>query len=330
MPVSPTTAPDVTISITIPVTPTPAATPTLSPAGPPPIGPYFPPQPTPAPGPVPEVPPKKFLVHPLVIYGYGPSSANVRLTGWGVDEETKSDRNGYFAFEAVHAYSEDYPELCIQATDSDNRITYPVCIPPRTKDSVLSSNIGPVLLSPTISIDTNNVLIDQYAKVEGFTIPNSTMNIYVSRKEGNSNLFSFVSPAYAYNVPVFQTKSDSTGAYSFTLPTQDATSYRVYTSSFYGDNISAKSNTLNFSVLTKVESGIAELKSAFLEGNIGWIVLLEILIVVFLVIAILKAPTRRQRKGKNIASKKKKEKPFQEVGLKNKYLEYLRSKGLIS
>ncbi|MBL7036772.1 hypothetical protein ISR94_02930 [Candidatus Microgenomates bacterium] len=289
-----TSAPDVTNSVFIS---SPRPTPTLSPAGPPEVPPYFPfitPIPT-APAYIPpiELGPKRFVGKPLVIYGYGPANAKVGLNGIGVSESTTSDRTGYFVFTRVYSYSSVYPELCLQAVDIENRVTQPSCIPGLPESADMPSAVGPVLLSPTISVDYNNVLVGDEVKAQGYTIPNSSMDIFMYRE--NKAQLSLVNEAYAYTIPKYQIESDDRGEFEFSLPTQSAVSYKLYASSIYGDNPSTKSNTLTFSVLTEAQSGYRYIKQSFFGNNLVWFVLLEIILVIFLVRAILKPASRADR-----------------------------------
>lgn len=314
MAVSPTTWPDVTISATIGEVVT-EATPT--------------PTPTPAVGvPTATPAPKKYIGKPLIIYGYGPKNSDVSLTGIGVSEKTTANESGYFVFERVYSYSVVYPELCIQATDFSKRVTQPSCIPPLPQSGIVPSEVGPVMLSPTISIDENNIVQGESVRADGMTVPNSNLEIYIAKKDAGS--LSLIQSAYAYNLPKYNIKSDIDGNYEFSLPTQDSASYKIFAANTFGGVMSAKSNTLTFSVLTPVQNAWQEIKKQLFSDPLAWVILIEVIVIALLIIAILKQPRKAYKRKKKITSKKSKQEKYQEVGLKNRYIEFLKSKGLIS
>lgn len=307
-----TQAPEVTNSVTVGqvVIPTPIATPTLSPAYPPPLPPYYE-TPTPMPytefpfiPPVPgvEPPPKRFVGKPLVIYGYGPANSSVGLVGIGVSESTVSDHTGYFVFSQVYSHSLTYPELCIQAVDTEKRVTQPSCIPALSESAIIPTKVGPVILSPTISIESNNVLAGEEVVAEGVTIPNSQVSVHMAKEEGYQ--LSLVNNVYAYNIPTYQIKSNEKGEFEFSLPTQDSARYTLFASSVLGDSKSAKSNTLNFSVLTKTQSYVAWTKNQLINNKLAWFIVFEIIVIIVLVIAILKSSSKPHRQVKRKQSKK--------------------------
>jgi len=184
----------------------------------------------------------------LTLYGYTAPSALVRVVGVGVTDTTTSDSTGYFYFDGIFTPVFTYPELCIESTDTEGLISQPTCIPPLPVQPVAFS-VGPVYLSPTISFSENNVLRQDFAFASGATVPESEVNIYIA-KEGAPRRISLVREALAYYVPVYKTRSDASGKYEFSLPTADAGVYRIFAGSRVGENPSAKSTTLTFSVRT--------------------------------------------------------------------------------
>lgn len=294
-----TTAPDVTVSTTIGevVIESPAPTPTLSPAGPPIPPPYYffptiPPALFPR-EPADELVPKRYFGRPLIIYGYGPANSKVSLNGIGVSGNTTSDTEGFFRFEEIYSYTFTYPELCIQAIDSENRVTQPSCIPALPPLNSIPSEVGPIMLSPTISLNSNNILMGDPPNGEardvvasGFTIPNSKLDIHIAREEGRRTFL--VKTAHAYNIPIYKIESDEKGKFEFSLPTQTAVSYKIFATSTVGESYSAKSTTLTFSVLSGAQSFWNFLISIFLNNKLLFVIILEVIIIVYLIWAILK------------------------------------------
>ena len=232
----------------------------------------------------------------LSIYGYGPSNVEVSLNGIGVSAKVTSEKNGYFRFDRIYTNTYFYPELCIQAKDNENRVTQPSCIPALPLDTKVPLEVGPILLSPTISLDKNNVVVGDTSFVTGFTIPNSEINVYMAKDQKNN--LSLVSTANAYYIPNYQVKSKDDGSYEFSLPSLDATTYKLFASGRIGEDLTAKSTTLTYSVISEVESGLWNLKEFLLRNRIWLLIILELLVIMILGVKVLKEPTRRKRGNK--------------------------------
>lgn len=270
-----TTAPDVEISVTVgqivvssTATPSPSSTPTTTPSS------------LPIPSPTPVVP-RRYVQNTLSIYGYGPVESDVTLVGFGVSERTTSDSNGYFIFNPIYSYSYIYPELCIQAKDSDKRTTALSCIPGLSNDRRIPLVVGPVFLSPTVSFSDNWKVLGENAYLEGKTAPLTEVNIYM---------------AGSYFLPTIKTKSDVDGNFSISLPSSNVSDYKIFASSVFGDNLSAKSNTLTFVVTSKTESFFDRLVRFILKNKLLAVIILEVLVVIILILRLLKLTTKRKRR----------------------------------
>lgn len=302
-----TQAPEITIDATVGqvVVTSPAPTPTLSPAGPPMSPPYYP---MPSPAPVytyPTIPPtspielprpKNYKAIPLTIYGYGPINSEVSLKGFGVSSKTISDNNGLFRFSQIYSLSLKYPELCIQAVDDQNRTTQPSCIPALPNESLIPLEVGPILLSPTISISENKVKEGTNAVLSGRTTPNTKVNIFVAKKEDITNKLSLVKEAYAYTLPTLEINSNEKGEYEVSLPTGESSEYKLFASTKFGEYLSAKSNTLNFAVLTEFKTFLQRLIEMIIQNKIIAFILLEVVVFVLLFMQALKSTTKRKRR----------------------------------
>lgn len=301
-----TQAPEITIDATVGqvVVTSPAPTPTLSPAGPPMSPPYYP---IPSPAPVYTYPtisptspielprPKKYKAIPLTIYGYGPINSEVTLKGFGVSSKTISDSNGLFRFNEIYSLSLKYPELCIQAVDDQNRVTQPSCIPALPVDSLIPLEIGPILLSPTISISENKVKEGTLAVLSGKTTPNTKVNIFVAKKEGMVNKLSLVKEAYAYTLPTVEVNSNEKGEYEVSLPTAESAEYKLFASTKFGEYLSSKSNTLTFAVLTELKTFFQRFWDLAVQNKIIAFILLEVVVFVLLFTQALKSTIKRKR-----------------------------------
>lgn len=219
----------------------------------------------------------------LSIYGYGPINSEVTLRGFGVSEKTISDNTGLFRFGSVYNFSYSYPELCIQAVDGENRVTQPTCIPALPNDSIIPLEVGPILLSPTISLTDNKIVEGGESYLSGKTTPNTEVNIYLAGSKG-------------YFLPVLGISSDGEGDFDINMPTSDIASYKVFASTKFGGNLSAKSNTLQFSVISSVISFFERLWNFFLQNKLMIFIIAEVLIFIMLFISVLKSVKRRHAK----------------------------------
>lgn len=232
---------------------------------------------------------------PLSIYGYGPINSDVSLRGFGMSERTTSDTSGFFRFTEIYSFTYTYPELCLQSVDDQKRVTQPTCIPPLPNNSIIPLEVGPILLSPTLSLDGNRVTEGDTVVLDGRTTPNTLVNVYLSRSNSQTNL-SLVKEANAYSLPVVNTKSDEVGSYEITLPTGDQTEYKVFTSSKFGENFSAKSNTLQFAVVSGFRTWLTRLIDFILANKMMIVIIAEAIIVIVLLVLALKSTTKRKRR----------------------------------
>lgn len=259
------------------------------------------PSPTPvstsSPEPVYTFPPslfKRFRDNALIIYGYGPINSKVTLKGFGVSEQTTTDANGLFVFNRVYSLSLTYPELCVQLVDNENRVTQPSCIPALPNNSLIPLEVGPILLSPTVSLSDNKVVEGGEVILLGSTTPNTEVYVYFS-KINNQRAFKIVKEVSAYNLPTIKIKSDQNGDFEISLPSSKSSDYRVFASSKFGQDLSAKSNTLQFSVVTSVKSFWENLINFIISNKMIAIIIVEALIIVLLLILSLKTIWRGQR-----------------------------------
>jgi len=169
----------------------------------------------------------------ITIFGYTSPDSRVELSSSKAFAVTYSQSDGYFIFDNL-ILPRQSQDLCLTSQDESNRLSNPVCIPEPPPINNYTE-IGPVLLSPTISLD----LQGQYSS--GQSIPNSDIQIYLYQQ---SSPLSIVKTVEAFSLPVFETKSDSRGNYSLNLPNTTATNYRIFATTQYLDSNSPKSNTL--------------------------------------------------------------------------------------
>lgn len=216
------------------------------------------------------------------LFGYTSPQALVTIDGFGVYDQTYSDKTGYFVF-----YNRFSPmssnEPCLTAQDQLGRLSQPICLPPFPTGYNIA--IGPVILPPTLSLDKSDYYIGDEVILAGQTIPNSDVNLSMFTKDTptsqemlNSKLqapnnfeilntkrlkfgildlgfiwnlgfrisnLSLIRPVEAFTFPQLQTKSDSSGNFSISLPSSQVKQYRFFARTSYSGDPSAKSNTLD-------------------------------------------------------------------------------------
>lgn len=196
----------------------------------------------------------------FTLFGYASPNALVSLEGMGIYDQTYSNQSGYFEFR--NRFSPLAPrEACLTAQDQFGRTTTPTCLPPfPTKYDI---NIGPVLLPPTISLNTpsrqwlnnDNFFMGDEITATGQTIPNTNVAFSIFRDEkdshgllADSHGWGFVKPVEAYFFPSLTTKADSKGNFSFSLPSSNPSYFRLFAQTNYQQSDSPKSNGLNLKI----------------------------------------------------------------------------------
>lgn len=176
----------------------------------------------------------------VTIFGYTSPLSQVELSGINIYSKDYSDDTGYFEFNKL-VLPKNPSELCFQSQDHHNRSSSLLCLPPPPATNY-HTDIGPIILPPTISIDKSD--IDPHSTVisSGQSIPNSKIILYFYKT--NNQAKSFPKSISAYSLPEIETQSDDNGFYSINLPTAYSSDYRLYSSVNYQNSFSPKSNTL--------------------------------------------------------------------------------------
>lgn len=207
----------------------------------------------------------------LRIFGYTAPNALVQVLGIRVFAQGSSDTTGYFLINDVPV-SNEAKEICITTIDSERRVGFPLCIslPVTNKPR----EIGPLLLSPTLSLSEGIIWQNQEAGASGRTIPNETVHVSffevapesITDHVAASLRGRMSGEVHAADLPVLAISSDEKGAFSFNLPSSKALGYRFYVKSEYKGNPTPKSQTLAFL--------IGAFASYFLLYILPWIIFL--------------------------------------------------------
>lgn len=176
----------------------------------------------------------------VTIFGHTSPNSRVELTGINIYALTYSQKNGYFEFNK-HILPKNPSELCLQSKDNHNRSSALVCIPPPPPINY-HTDIGPIILPPTISLEQDNINPNSTVITSGQSVPNSPLTIFFYKVTDGAK--SFPKAALAYSLPPLTTVTDKNGNYSLNLPTAYASNYRLYSSVQFEKSNSPKSNTL--------------------------------------------------------------------------------------
>jgi hypothetical protein len=184
-------------------------------------------------------------INEVTIYGYTSPNSRVELTSTNVYSLDYSDDTGYYEFTKTLLPKSYSPELCLQSKDDSGRSSSLVCVPspPNTN---YHTDIGPIVLPPTVSLEQDNINPNSTVISSGQSIPKSTVTVYFYKV--NDSAQSFPKSALAYSLPKVETTTDENGNYSINLPTAYSSNYRLYTSVTYNDDLSPKSNTLLYTM----------------------------------------------------------------------------------
>jgi hypothetical protein len=180
----------------------------------------------------------------VTIFGYTSPLSKVELTSVSVLAYTQSQQDGYYEFSQA-VLPKNPSDLCIRSIDDYNLSTKPVCIPP-PPDQNYHTNIGPVILPPTLALNSDSPQPYQNLSLSGQSIPNSTVTLNFYQKDDSPSLLP--KAAFALNLPQLTVPTDEYGNWNTNLPTSYSTSYRFYAAVLYQDNHSPLSNSLLYNL----------------------------------------------------------------------------------
>jgi len=179
----------------------------------------------------------------VTIYGYSSPNSKIDLIASNAQATTYSNKFGYWQFYKIYLPSIT-SEICFYLTDDTNLTAPPTCIPnPPPND--FTSNIGPIILPPTIAINSDEITPNSTVASSGQSIPNTPIQIHFFRTDRSRP----VPAAYAYSFPTLDILTDKDGLFNFNLPTAYSTSYKFFANNHHPDlGPSPISHTLNLSL----------------------------------------------------------------------------------
>lgn len=183
------------------------------------------------------------------LFGYTSPYALVTFEGMGIFDTTTADDQGYFQFNNRFSPFSSR-EACLSSKDQFGRLSSPVCLPPFPVD--YNVTIGPVIISPTISLNKTDFFLGDQVVLSGQAIPNSEVNLAIFNENGGGYSFpsfSFIKPVEAFTFPKITSRSDSMGNFSINLPSSSPEKYRLFAQVNYIKSISPNSVKLNLEIL---------------------------------------------------------------------------------
>lgn len=194
------------------------------------------------------------------IFGYTSPNSLVQALGVRTFAQVTSDRTGYFLIDSLPV-SAEAKEICLTTLDSERRIGFPLCMP--LPEDQTEGEIGPLLLSPTISLTSGNFIQNKNEQITGMTLPNvkvavsyfDSPSVLISHQFSNT-LTKFIFPAaMASDLPTLTVTSDRKGIFTAKLPNQKAANYRTFAKGYYNNEIpTLKSQTLSYLVGSAIEN----------------------------------------------------------------------------
>lgn len=193
----------------------------------------------------------------LNIFGFTSPQSLVQAVSIRTFALTSADSNGFFYFKSIYVSSQAQ-EICLISIDSYRRSNFPTCV--SIDDQLDGSEIGPILLSPTLSLSQKVIWTNNNVTATGQTLPNShvAISFFDTKKTSVRSKFSLTKQVLAIDLPVLTTQSDSKGNFSLTVPTHRETEFRFFAKAFYDKNPTPKSQTLFFKINPKTQLTIVE------------------------------------------------------------------------
>ena len=176
----------------------------------------------------------------ITVFGYTCKKCKVEMSNPYIYASTYSDNKGYFIFDKT-IIPKKFHDICIVSTDKHGVQSPPTCIasPPETK---YHTDIGPILLAPTISLNKSKITPYHTIASQGQGIPNSTIKIHLFKNKDKANLIP--KEVEAYSLPILTIQTNNEGDFNFNIPSVYQTNFRLFANSEYLDSSSPKSNTL--------------------------------------------------------------------------------------
>ena len=183
-----------------------------------------------------------------------------KLTGWSSPfseitlssrytfRKTSADETGFFVFYSIPI--DETRGLCLIAQDVNMFPSFPLCLAPLVENQDII--IENVLLSPTISLESNQIPSGKTAKASGMTFPGSQVDVYFFI-DNNFTIWTRITDfflrinlfktAEAMGLPQYKINSNKNGYFEFSLPSSSPSESRVFVASHFQADIKSAPTT---------------------------------------------------------------------------------------
>ncbi len=177
-------------------------------------------------------------------------------TQGNLEATTLADNDGIFHFQNVLAPVQT-GDFCFLSYDTNGIANNPLCFsppPPKTKTVITD-----IVLSPTLTLNKGLFHQGDLVEASGRTFPNAEIRIYMFEENRPYWLDLidiatpkiFARPAFARDGPQLIVTADAKGDFSYNLPTQKSSLWRMFAGPKYNNgNMVAKSNIIEFFALS--------------------------------------------------------------------------------
>lgn len=227
------------------------------------------------------------------ISGWTSPFAEVTMTSWNLARKTVADGSGFFAFYNI-PIRENTGDICFIAEDVNRVANFPTCISPLIPtDNLVIKNI---LLAPSILVSKGIIDKGKPVSASGMTFPDSEVDIRVSNVIANvvANFSSrpwwqgLQSPLRglksATTYTSLKTRSNQFGFYETSLPTNNISENRIYSSSALSPSLLTPDPLLTSQPHPQYSSPKSNTLTFFVVRNMLWIIILLILILLAIII----------------------------------------------
>lgn len=178
----------------------------------------------------------------VTLFGYTSPLATVSMSATNDLGYVRADSTGYFKFDTIQIPLTT-SELCLYAEDRFLRISQPTCIP--FFKSYVRFTIGPILLSPTVTLNKSELEIDEKVVISGSTSQRAKVDLLFFQDSVTWHKKTKI-PKKPLRLSAV---SDELGNFSLAFSSNVPTEGRVIATSYTGNKSSAKSSSLKISFL---------------------------------------------------------------------------------
>ncbi|KXK07703.1 MAG: hypothetical protein UZ21_OP11001000925 [Microgenomates bacterium OLB22] len=226
------------------------------------------------------------------LFGYATKYALVTLESNINIGTTMAKEDGEFRFSNV-SIPHNTSEICLSYTDSSGNTSSSTCVP--FSETYYGYSIGPIVLSPTITLLEAVKDVGEAMEIQGWAIPNQPVRLYTF-SDNIVTWGSFLAPHKVHAIPPIETVADEHGHYTYSFKSETAQAVRIYTASSINNLSSDKSPALKADILPFYVIYIRKMALLFrtFVGNMQNILLLLELLLLYILICYYILPQKQR------------------------------------